>query len=161
MIWTIMVMASAALLTCFLGYWIHRAFHSEWSGPFFKAHLNHHTIQYPPEDFTSDEYRSAGKDNSLIYFALAFLPVIAFIIALCLFLGVSLWTCGCAIATMVVVGLLHDSMHDSFHLNKTKWSYVPLYGTWKELHRTHHEHMGSNYGIFSFTFDRLFKTYKE
>lgn len=161
MIITLLIILGSAVFTTFIGYWAHKAFHQEWSGMFYKAHMNHHTIQYPPEDFTSDTYRSAGKDNTLWYFVLAFLPIMAMVVASHFFLGVSVWTCACILASMIGTGLLHDYMHDAFHLNKTVWKYLPGFERLRELHKIHHIDQSKNFGIFNFSLDKLFKTYKD
>jgi sterol desaturase/sphingolipid hydroxylase (fatty acid hydroxylase superfamily) len=161
MIFTALTIAGSVAATVFFGYWSHRLFHNPISGPFYKAHMNHHTVQYPPEDFTSDVYRSAGKDNTLWYFALAFSPLMIMIVLSHFLLGVSLWTCACVIASMIATGLVHDYLHDGFHLNKSLWQYLPFFSRWQELHKIHHVDMSKNFGIFSFLFDKLFKTYQD
>ncbi len=161
MIFTILTIAASAAATTFLGYWTHRLFHKSISGPFYNAHMSHHTVQYPPGDFTSDEYRSAGKNNTLWYFALAFSPLMIMIVLSHFLFGVSIWTCGCILASMIATGYLHDYMHDGFHLNKSFWQYMPGFHRLQELHRIHHDDMTKNYGIFSFALDKLFSTYQD
>ncbi len=161
MIFTLLTIAGSIAMTTFLGYWTHRLFHKPISGPFYRAHINHHAVQYPPEDFTSDIYRSAGKDNSLWYFALAFSPLMIIIALSYFLLGTSLWTCVCILGSMIGTGLVHDYMHDGFHLNKSYWHYLPGFSRLIELHKVHHVDMSKNYGIFSFVFDKMFKTYQD
>lgn len=161
MIFTILTIISSAVFTIFTGYWAHRAFHQKWSGPFYSAHQNHHMIQYPPENFTSDTYRSAGQDNTLWYFTLAFSPIMIMVAASHFLLGISIWTCICILTSMIGTGLLHNYMHDGFHLNKSFWGYLPGFNRLQELHRIHHEQMNYNFGIFSFLLDKAFKTYKD
>lgn len=162
MIWTVLICLLSSVITCFFGYWTHRSFHCKWSGPFYTAHTNHHFKQYPPDGpFTSDTYKGAGTQNTFWYFTLAFLPIIAIIIGSVFFLGISIWTCICVIGSMIGTGLLHDRIHDAFHLTKTKWQYLPLFAKWQALHRLHHTDQKSNFGIFSFTLDKVFKTFKD
>jgi sterol desaturase/sphingolipid hydroxylase (fatty acid hydroxylase superfamily) len=56
---------------------------------------------------------------------------------------------------------LHNNMHDSFHIRKTFWHKFPFFQKLIKSHYQHHINMGTNYGIFSFFWDKLFKTYKE
>ena len=147
--------------TSFIGYWVHRLYHLPISGPFYRAHMNHHLQQYPPSDFTSDIYRSAGADNTVLYFILTFLPIIVAIIASVFFLGVSIWVCLSIFAGMFSAGILHDKLHDAYHLNQSYWQYLPFFRRLQDLHRIHHQgDMKTNYGIFSFVCDRLFGTFQ-
>jgi sterol desaturase/sphingolipid hydroxylase (fatty acid hydroxylase superfamily) len=160
MILSILFILAAVIFTTFLGYWFHRAFHQEWAGRFHRAHMNHHLVQYPANNFTSDEYRSAGTDNSVFLFALAFLPIMVIMVVGGLALGVSLWHIIFFIAGMLTTGFLHDRIHDAVHLNRTIWQYLPFYKKWQELHLIHHQNMLANFGIFSFALDKLFKTFR-
>lgn len=154
---------ASAFITSFIGYWAHRFFHSEYSGPFYKVHMNHHLIQYPPgggvDGFISDEYKSAGTSNSLYYFVAIFCPIIGGVIGATILLHISIWTCLSVLIGMVGAGLLHDRLHDSFHLKNTIWSNLPWFKEWQRYHYIHHQDMAKNYGIFLFIFDKLFKTF--
>lgn len=142
------------------GYIVHWALHQSWAGFLNNSHMTHHLKLYPITDYTSDVYRSAGKDNTVKIFAFAALPILAIPILLCIFGMLSIFTAAFVLAEMLFLGFLHDQIHDSFHLNKSLWKYLPGYKTWAKNHYNHHVDMQSNFGIFFFMWDRLFKTFK-
>lgn len=151
------------LITSLFGYIVHRALHQTWSGYFNKAHMTHHLIKYPPEDFLSDTYRNAGKDSTPKFFALAALPIILAPLLLGWF-GILSWAV--VITIMVVEGLmgfLHDYLHDSFHIKNHLLTKIPvinkLFDLWVKLHYQHHVDMNKNFGIFTFHWDKVFKTF--
>lgn len=160
MIFTLLIIAITFVFSTFLGYWAHLAFHQSWSGIFYRAHTNHHTIQYPPNDFISEKYRSAGKYNSAYYFTFIFLPIIGLLVSSVFFLGISTFTCLIILATMLSVGLLHDNIHDSFHLQNSIWHHLPFHKKWQQLHLVHHIDQSKNFGVYNFLFDKLFKTFQ-
>jgi len=149
-----------ALLTL-LGYAFHAMFHKPWSGQFFKAHMNHHLKQYPPTDFYSDTYRYAGKDNTVVLFGLVFSPLVVTMIVLTATGAVSLFLGLSVLAEMGIIGWLNNSLHDSFHLRNTFWERFAFFERLKKLHFQHHVNMQSNYGIFSFVWDKIFRTYND
>jgi sterol desaturase/sphingolipid hydroxylase (fatty acid hydroxylase superfamily) len=146
------------------GYAVHRLLHQSWAGKLNQKHMTHHLILYPPTDYLSDKYREAGKDNTVLIFGLLALPVVAFPIIL----GVlNILPITLVIAALLVMGLmsfLHDYLHDSFHIKNHFLTRIPvikvIYSYWNRLHYLHHVDMNSNYGIFLFHWDHIFKTYK-
>lgn len=152
---------ATGIVTTFLGYWVHWVFHQSWSLWFFQAHMNHHLIQYPPTNFLSDTYRSAGKDSTVILFAVAFTPVILAIIILTLFGIFSLTTCTITLVTLLAWGFVHDYFHDQFHLTNTFWKQFAFFLKLRSTHYVHHLDMSKNYGIVLFQWDKLFKTYDD
>lgn len=148
-----------AIAATFIGYWVHWSFHQPWALWFYHAHMNHHKVQYPATDFFSEKYRSAGKDNTVILFAVVFTPVILTILALAFFGTVS-WTISiCSLISLIAWGLIHNYVHDEFHLTDSIWKSSSLFLKWRSLHYIHHLDMTTNYGIVFFLWDRLFKTY--
>lgn len=147
------------IILTFLGYAFHMMFHQPWSGHFYKAHMNHHLKQYPATDFYSDTYRYAGRDNTVWLFGLVFAPLVITMIvltatgAISLFLGLSI------LAEMGIIGWLNNSLHDSFHLRNTFWEKFSFFDRLRKLHYQHHVNMSTNYGIFSFVWDKIFGTY--
>lgn len=156
-----------ALITFFVsslfGYVLHRVLHQNWAGHLYQKHMVHHKKLYPSTDFASDKYRSAGKDNTVIVFWIISSPLII--------APIIMWLVGCmpllmAFTVLIVEGIvafINNYLHDSFHI-KDHWLYrVPLFSNifryWVYLHRLHHIKMNTNFGIFSFIFDRLFKTF--
>jgi len=151
------------LFVSFFGYWVHRGLHKKFSGPFGKSHKTHHEIMYPVTDFKSDKYRSAGKDSSLIFFAVISIPIVALPFLLS-FLGIlSLVKALLIVGQMIFWGWLHNYIHDAFHINNHWLSRVPVVKIWFnrliDLHFGHHCDVQKNFGIFFFGWDRLFGTY--
>jgi sterol desaturase/sphingolipid hydroxylase (fatty acid hydroxylase superfamily) len=143
-----------------LGYITHKIFHKKWSGRFYRAHFNHHYLQYPPEDLISDKYRDAGKDNTVYLFALCFSPFIIGNIILTI-LGIIPIILGVGIfIEMAVVSLLNSELHDAFHLTNSFWHKFWFFDNLKKLHFQHHFDQSKNYGIFSFMWDKIFRTYR-
>lgn len=151
------------IIVSLFGYVVHWALHQTWAGQVNNAHMTHHLKLYPPEDYTSDTYRHAGKDSTPKFFAIAAIPLILCPIILGL-LGILSWTL--AITTLVVegiMGFLHNYIHDAFHINNHWMTRTPLlkdiFHKWNELHYLHHVDMSTNYGIFVFHWDRVFGSF--
>lgn len=152
------------LLTTFFGYVVHRSLHQTWTGNLHKSHMAHHLKFYPANDFFSDKYRDAGVDNTVRIFAFAAIPVVALPFVL-YFIGLlSLTLTIIILVEMGIIGFLHDFLHDSFHITNHYLNRVPVIGSWFKklinLHQAHHFDMNKNFGIFSFTWDKIFKSFK-
>lgn len=150
--------------TTFFGYWAHKSLHMKIMSFFSKSHSVHHDKLYPINDFKSEKYRSAGKDSTVIFFAVASLPVLAIPLLLSLLGILSLFQALFSIATMLFIGWAHDYIHSLFHL-KTHWlQKVPVlvnyYNKLEKLHYLHHVDDSKNFGILTFVWDKLFKTMK-
>lgn len=143
----------------FFGHWSHYMLHQPWSGKLYKAHMTHHFKLYPPEDYVSDVYRDPGKDNTVYIFLALSSPLFLIPIGLYLLGWISLGIFILAIIEMLFIGYLHDRIHDAFHIRKNIWRYLPWFRKWDELHYTHHINVQSNFGIFTFHWDKLFGTY--
>lgn len=151
------------LIASLFGYVVHRGLHQYWAGRFNKAHMTHHLSLYPPNQFLSDEYRSAGKDDSFRTFLLMAIPLI---VLPCLLLLLKFITLGMMITAMVmmgIIGFLHSYLHDAFHIRNHFLERLPLLGkafeNWRRLHYLHHINLQTNFGIFCFWWDRLLKTF--
>ena len=145
------------------GHVAHWGLHQPWAGRFNNSHMMHHLKFYPPQDFISEEYRSAGKDSATRFFALASLP---FIIAPFVLWFWGILPFGCVIVVLVMeamMGFLHDYLHTTFHLKNHWLARVPffhvIFAKWVRLHYLHHVDMSKNFGIFIFHWDRIFKTF--
>lgn len=152
--------------TTFLGYIVHWAIHQKWSGLFYRAHCNHHELQYPAfpaYKFLSDTYRDAGKDNTVYYFILLFLPILSIFPLLSFFGYLPIWMSISIILEMLLIGQLHNYLHDQIHLSKPKLD-IKYINKLRYIHYIHHEshHYNHiyNFGIFYFIWDKLFKTYQ-
>jgi hypothetical protein len=158
-----------AIITFFIaslfGYVVHRSLHQGWMGRFHQAHMTHHLKLYPPEDYTSDTYRHAGKDNTVWIFAVAAVPLVGGVILLGAYNVLSLSLTITALIVMVAMSFLHSYLHDAFHI-KNHWLHrIPfigmLFSRWTHIHWLHHVDMNTNYGIFLFHWDHVFRTYWE
>ena len=148
--------------TSLLGYAVHWAIHHTWAGWAYRAHRVHHIDLYPPGKLISDEYRNAGSSKTTYTFVLAFTPLLLLPIMLWLLGGFSLVHALAAIGAMLLVGLLNDVVHDSYHV-KDHWlsRFIPGYARMRQLHFVHHVNMRRNFGIYSFVWDRIFRTFKQ
>lgn len=148
----------------FFGHVAHWSLHQPWMGRLTTSHMAHHQKLYPPTDMLSDKYRSAGKDSTVWIFAGLSIPVLAVPVVAWLFGLVSLFTAAYVIGEMILLGWLHDYVHDSFHIRGHWLRKVPflnkLHTHFEKLHFVHHVDMSKNFGIFFSAWDKLFKTFK-
>lgn len=153
---------AAYFFASFVGYVVHWVIHQPWAGKAFRAHRAHHIDLYPPKDLVSDVYRSAGHQSTVYTFLLAFAPIVLFPVVAALLGWVSVTTMLCVIGSIGVVGLLNDVIHDSYHV-RDHWlaRWIPGYAHRRALHFAHHANMKKNFGIYSFTCDRIFRTVKK
>lgn len=161
MILEVVIFFITLIVMTFLGYAFHMMFHKPWSGRFYQAHMNHHLKQYPPSNFTSEGYRDSGKDNTVYLFILVFSPFVLTVLGLALAHVISIFLGVSVIIEMIAIGWLNNSIHDSSHLKNTFWHKFKFFDRLIRLHYYHHVNMGTNYGIFSFTWDKIFGTYKD
>lgn len=162
-----MIIIIFAIISFFIsglfGYIVHWSLHQTWSGNLNKKHMTHHLILYPASDYTSEQYRNAGKDNSVITFGLLALPLIAFPIILGVIGILPLSIVFTILIVMGIMGFLHNYLHDVFHIKNHFLNKIPvikhIFTRWNYLHYLHHVNMKTNYGIFLFHWDKLFKTY--
>jgi sterol desaturase/sphingolipid hydroxylase (fatty acid hydroxylase superfamily) len=145
------------------GYVTHWALHQKWTRFLNKKHMTHHLKLYPPSNYLSDVYRQSGNDNTVIIFAIAAIPVVAFPIVLWLVGWLSVPLMITSVAVMAIMAFLHNYLHDSFHIRKHWLTRVPVIKTafkyWNRLHYLHHVDMQKNFGIFLFHWDHVFGTF--
>lgn len=146
------------------GYLTHRAIHQRWAGPLFKQHLFHHVRHYPTHDFTSDVYRQGEKDSSVYIFLLVCIPIGFIPLGLWYFGVISLAAMIVSLVNMAIIGFLNSWIHDAFHLKNHFLGKIPVikifYNHLVHKHYLHHKYVQSNLGIFSFSWDKIFKTYR-
>lgn len=151
------------LITSLFGYVVHWSLHQSWTGKINQSHMTHHLKLYPPEDFTSETYRNAGKDSTPKFFAMAAIPLILAPILLGLFGVLPLYLVITVLVVEGLMGFLHDYLHDSFHIKNHILTRIPvvrdIFDRWVKIHYLHHVDMGKNYGIFVFHWDRVFRTF--
>jgi sterol desaturase/sphingolipid hydroxylase (fatty acid hydroxylase superfamily) len=129
-------------------------------GPLHKAHLTHHLELYPPGDFSSEKYRNAGAKSTTWIFLVAGLPLLLGPLAFAWW-GIIDWLTGiCLIVVTGGIGLLHDRIHDWMHLSSHWFHWVPGAKRLIEMHKVHHSDMTKNFGIFTFFWDKLAKTFE-
>jgi len=161
MVELVLVSILTFLVTTLFGQVVHWSLHQKWTGRLNKSHMTHHLLLYPVSSFKSERYRDPGEDSSAKIFLVAALPLLSIpILLFCLgkfSLLATLW----AIGESLILGWLHDSIHDSFHLYKSWWAKLPGYKRWAKLHYIHHVDMQKNFGIFTFFWDRTFRTLRE
>jgi sterol desaturase/sphingolipid hydroxylase (fatty acid hydroxylase superfamily) len=120
--------------------------------------MTHHLLLYPPEDYLSDTYRSAGKDDSFRTFLLMAIPLIVLPIILLLLKIITVAMMIVAMVMMGIMGFLHSYLHDAFHIRNHFLERLRWFKSWQQLHYLHHIDQQRNFGIFFFAWDRLFNT---
>lgn len=138
-----------------LGYLVHTAAHRAWSGVLYRTHLKHHTV-YTPADYVDDEYRNPGA-SSFVWWYLALGVVTAGL----LFWLAPMWLAMTASITMAVVGAVNSFVHDAFHIRGHWLEHLRWFNWRRELHYVHHVDVRKNLGIYTFWFDRLFKSFRK
>ena len=143
------------------GYVAHRALHEGWTWMLHDKHMVHHIQLYPADDFFSKEYRSAGKDASTKVFLIAGIPLLLAPVLAGILGIVSFSTGFILIAEMLAVGYLHDYLHDAFHITDHWLNRFAPFRRLVSLHQVHHKEMQKNFGIFTYVWDKLFKTFQD
>jgi sterol desaturase/sphingolipid hydroxylase (fatty acid hydroxylase superfamily) len=160
MLVAIVVLVATWFLVSLFGYVVHRSLHQSWSGTAYKRHMTHHQQCYPSTDYQSIEYRDPGKDSTVLTFAIASIPMLAIPFILH-FLGIVGWVLTTTmVIEMLLFGLANDRVHDWFHLTEHPANRFKVFRRWNALHFQHHIEMDTNFGIFSFGWDKVFGSYK-
>lgn len=151
------------LVVSLFGYFVHKALHQSWTGRYNSSHMAHHITLYPPEDYLSDTYRDAGKDNTLWTFAVISLPLVLTPVILWAFGILSFTISLIALIEMLFIGWLNNFLHNALHIRNHWITKIPivnkLFSKWNELHYLHHVDMNKNFGIFNFAWDKVFRTF--
>ncbi len=162
MVLAAMVTVASMVASGFFGYWIHRALHQPWTGPFYRAHMQHHLELYPPGNLTSETYRKAHWYNrGPFLFTPPFIAIVGALALAAWLAGVSLWNVAIPAVVFIGFGYLNDRAHDSFHLRRHWLQRVPFYRRIRRVHFLHHADMTKNFGIVSFEWDHAFGTASE
>ena len=143
------------LIGTFIGHALHWAMHKKWSGKLYKIHRAHHKL-YTYNNYYSIRYRSAGKDNSALYFV----PLIALIVGSLILLAPSefrLWL----LLESIAIGSINEILHINFHLDDSWLKKFKWFRKLNDLHKQHHRKVNTNYGIFWFGWDRVFGSYSK
>lgn len=138
------------------GYWLHRLAHWRRGGAVYRAHMAHHEVLYGRE-FLSDAYRDPPASGSSV---LAFLPFVLGLAAL--FVLVAPAPLGAALA-LECLGLawLNSYIHDGLHVRRFWLARFRWFRRLRRLHRQHHLDMSTNFGIFTWLWDRAFRTFRD
>jgi sterol desaturase/sphingolipid hydroxylase (fatty acid hydroxylase superfamily) len=159
-VWLCWLVVVYGAITLF-GYVVHRALHQPWMGRFNKSHLSHHTRMYPPTDYQSTKYRSAGSDNTVLLFIPPSLIMLAIPVVLGCLGVVSWWLMGTMLVEMLLIGWVFDLTHDLMHIEGHWLNSLPRFREWNARHYLHHCDMQSNLTMFDSTWDKVFGTYKD
>lgn len=144
-------------LTGWVGHW---GLHQKQLGPLAEAHQTHHRL-YPPGDYISKTYRSAGKADSLFVLG----PLVG--VAIGLYLGALYWlgfpwyAFAAVLVVSILVGVAHEWFHRAFHLEGHWMLRYWWFQRLRMLHFHHHVSDGVNLGIIWFGWDRLFGTFQK
>jgi len=151
------------IVTNLFGFVVHWALHKKETKMFNQSHMAHHEKLYPPEDFFSDVYREAGVDATPKFFIILALPMLLSVVLLWLVGVISLVICIIVILEMISIGLIDNYLHDAFHIRNHWLCKVPIFNKWYnklvKYHYLHHCDMNTNYGIFNFMWDKIFKRF--
>jgi sterol desaturase/sphingolipid hydroxylase (fatty acid hydroxylase superfamily) len=156
----LLVLVLSLVFASFFGHAVHWAIHQRWTGPIYRAHMDHHLKQYPPSDLLSEKYRYAAWHNSgTLLFTPPMVVIMVSMLGFLWLLGATAWIMVTFALTMLTFALINDYVHDSTHiidhpLTRFKW-YMKL----RTTHFQHHFNMKRNFGIVLFTWDRLFGTF--
>ena len=151
-------MLSVFVVGNFAGYFVHWLMHKGRLESLAEAHDRHHRL-YTITDYTSDKYRSAGKDDSTLVFVPMIMLVLGILFVPLWFLFKTFWIFPLPILLGIVVGWLNGYIHECFHL---KGHYLTRYGWFRKLNRlhwVHHLHPDKNMGIIWFVPDRVFNSF--
>jgi sterol desaturase/sphingolipid hydroxylase (fatty acid hydroxylase superfamily) len=66
---------------------------------------------------------------------------------------------GAVVLAAFTTYLLHDWVHNQFHLTNTSLDRWGWFQRLRELHFVHHRRMNRNLGVFWFGWDRIFRTF--
>jgi sterol desaturase/sphingolipid hydroxylase (fatty acid hydroxylase superfamily) len=155
----VLVLMISVVMASFIGYWVHRAIHQKWAGPFYRAHMEHHLELYPPGKLTSTKYRAARWYNrGPFLFTPALLAAVCCVGAVIHALHAPPWMIVENMGTFIMFGVLNDWIHDTTHLRRHFLQKFTYYRRIRAAHLIHHVNMNKNYGIVSFEWDRAFKT---
>ncbi len=158
---TVLIAGATVIGTAFLvlgaGHLVHWLAHRPVGGPLYRAHMAHHEAIYPPEAFLSDEYIDPPAHQSSTF---VFLPFVA-ALALGAFALLPRWAALVAAGELVAIGWLSSCLHDGFHVRGFWLERFAWFQRLRRLHVQHHEHMQTNLGIFSWTWDRLLGSFRD
>jgi sterol desaturase/sphingolipid hydroxylase (fatty acid hydroxylase superfamily) len=137
-----------------VGYFFHRVIHFPITGPLYRAHMAHHLKLYPPEDYLSSTYRAAGAESTTYRFIVAGVVIGLFMLWL-----LPLWFALPVAFDMALFGFVNSYMHDSLHI-RGHWMERFEHFKWlRRVHFQHHVDMGRDFGIITFTSDKVAGTY--
>jgi sterol desaturase/sphingolipid hydroxylase (fatty acid hydroxylase superfamily) len=149
------------LYVTLVGWVIHWTLHQRWSGPLYRAHMNHHLTQYPPSKLLSDTYRSSGLDNGLFFFTPAAVLAFALYFGAYVVGGSSPWLLALIGLECLTLGVMNEWLHTQYHLRVSRLDRYPWFQSFQRWHFTHHTNMRKNFGVIWLGWDRLFRTFRD
>ncbi len=142
----------------FTGYFVHWLMHKGKLKSVGEAHNTHHEL-YTIDDFTSTEYRSAGKDDSAFVFVPMIMLALAILFVPLYFIFNTFWIFPLPILLGIIIGWLNGYMHECFHMEDHYLLRFKWFRKLKHLHWLHHLYPDKNMGIIWFVPDRLFNSF--
>ncbi len=159
MITTVAALALSIVVGSFIGYFVHRAMHKQWTGPLYRGHMEHHLELYPKERLTSESYElKKWYHSGPVLFTPAAVALIVVSGIVSLIADVSLIDFVAFAGGLVTFGFLNDYVHDSFHLRRHWLQKLRYYRKLRRWHFQHHVDMTKSFGIVDMTWDHVFKT---
>ncbi len=156
----LIVLLVSLTFASFFGHAIHWLIHQRWTGPVYRAHMDHHLKQYPPSDLLSKTYRHAKWYNSgPLLFTPPLVMIMLAAMAVLWFFGMPLWALTTFAVTMICFGFVNDYVHDNSHIEGHWLERFAWFRNLRATHFQHHHNMKRNFGIVLFVWDKLFKTY--
>ena len=172
-LWTIPRYYAAGMLAFYAWHWLA---HSPWTGEMHRLHMRHHLKAYPPKMFYGRTPETIEEDlghpcPSFLYLLNPFRtivgnpkhegPLYVFMAAILIHgycaAGSSLATLGFVAAGYVVMGLVGNALHMSFHVRGFELERYEWYLELRALHYIHHlGDMRSNLGMLNLGIDSIF-----
>lgn len=151
-------------LTNLFGHFVHWVLHQPWSGFLNKAHMAHHIDLYPPENYFSETYKTPDfKESTPKFFAIAAIPLLLLPFVLWFFGLFPITVALICLLEIFIIGAIDYYVHDWFHITNHWANKAPIlnkmFKKWNHLHYLHHIDMTKNFGIYSYFWDKVFKSY--
>jgi hypothetical protein len=148
--------------------------HQKWTRDMHRYHMDHHLVLFPPRYFFGNP---KVKPELLQYRWIDYIPLVraesfwhefpmyaigALIVYGGYFIGATKVSIICGLVELVVVGLVGNSLHNSFHIKGHWLERFDWYHQIRALHYLHHQgSMKHNFSILNFRLDKLLHLYQD
>lgn len=137
-----------------VGYLYHRALHSPRLGLLHEKHMQHHSMMYPLGHLVSDTYKHPPGFSTVALFAPIFITMaVLHYWLLPVYLFVSY------LIAISAAAFVNESLHRVLHIRHPWVARFKWFTRLRLKHFRHHVDMETNYGIWHFAYDRLFRTH--